>query len=97
MPQLTTGWEPDTSQGWNFIDDRVFAQDPPGTQVVSGYQDSRVVAVAGFDLWGSISMDDIASHIQGQGKTVYYLSVWRNPPNPFIGFDDYRVVTVVSP
>lgn len=98
MPQVITGYEPDTDDGWEFVDEEVVQKGAPGTPVVAGYQDSSVISIAGFDLWSSISNQQLVSQVRARSAICYYLSRWRNPPSILgTGLDQYRICYVGSP
>ncbi len=92
MPIITTGYEP---SGWNpgLVDERVFAQDPAGTPAQAGYVDGGGPYIFGWDLWGSITIDDLHTAVSQRGMWVYYISLWRDQP-AIIGFDNYRAILV---
>jgi hypothetical protein len=96
MPIITTGYEP--GAGWTLEAEKVYAKDAAGTQVVAEYADVRVLSVAGIDLWSGIgNIDNLHAQLSAGGLWIYYMSLWRNPPGFFIGFDDYRAITVHRP
>lgn len=97
MPLVRTAYDPDTSQGWYLAAEKVYAQGPPGTRVVSEYVDARILSIAGIDLWGGLGIDNVHDEMSRNGLWIYYMSLWRNPPNPILGFDDYRCIAVHRP
>lgn len=74
------------------------AKAPAGTKVIAGYQDSTVLSIAGWDLWGNVSYSDILNLVHQHGAVAYYMSRWHNPPG-FLGtgLDTYRICYVGSP
>lgn len=102
-PQVKTVRDPSGGSsifntGWAFVTDKVFAQDPPGTQVRTSEVDLWAISIAGFDLWGAyISIDALAAATTAKGAHVYYISLWRNPPRLLgTGGDFYTAVAVTK-
>lgn len=102
-PQLTTGLEPSGgssifAQGWQFVADQVFNKGAQGTAIhFVGPVYANGAQVAGFNLWGNISVAQVAQQLAKTVK-VYYVSVWHNPPTALAvaGEDSYAAIAVTA-
>ena len=93
MPLVHTGYEP-SGDNWKIVAEKVYAQEPSGTQVQAGYVTGGGPYILGWDLWGSISIDDLYNECTAKGMVIQYISVWRDQPTLPIGFDSYRACMV---
>ncbi len=92
MPQVITGFEP-SGDNWALVAEKVYYQEEPGTQVQAGYVVGGGPYIFGWDLWGSISIDDLHASCSAKGMWIDYISVWRDQP-AIIGWDSYLACMV---
>ena len=94
MPQVTTQYDPSGSN-WQFVEDRLYRYASPGERISVEADDSTGASIFGFNLWGSLTIDQVHDAMlqHGGASEVLYISLWHNPPAILgTGIDSYRAI-----